>query len=86
MLRMLLAQLSRRCHSDPEKKLLEVYNDTKWDLSKKIDEMCDEPGSKNPKNCTVDCSGWIAFLNRAALSSVNGRPSGICARKGCSDC
>jgi hypothetical protein len=71
MKRSLLAQADpgNLVEIDPE--VLAVYDRAVREATRQYDGVKYGLGSKRPAEGKVDCSGWIAFLNRIAFNAVN---------------
>ena len=69
--RMLFAQSNPGAFAAPPAALRAAYNDAVWQATEDFDEVSYRLGSKNPKDGRVDCSGWIAFVNRLAFNATN---------------
>ena len=69
--RMLLYQSNAGNLGEVRADLMTAYNKAVWDASLRYDRVTYKLGAKNPNDGRVDCSGWIAFINRLAFNAVN---------------
>lgn len=51
--------------------VLKAYNDAVWAAGIEFDDVTYKLGAKNPHDGEVDCSGWIAFINRLGFNAAN---------------
>jgi hypothetical protein len=69
--RLLLCQVEPGSLREIEANLLSAYNGAIWEATEQYEHVEYKLGAKDPEQGTVDCSGWIAFINRIAFSEVN---------------
>lgn len=69
--RLLLYQVEPRDLDHVDEGRLTAYNDAIWQSTAQYEAVTYLLGAKDPRGGTVDCSGWIAFINRLAFSAVN---------------
>lgn len=69
--RMLFCQTQPGNLRNVESELLSACNKAIWDATQRYDSVGYELGAKDPTKGTVDCSGWIAFINGKGFTAVN---------------
>lgn len=69
--RMLLFQSSLSPLASVPQDVLKAYNDAVWKATSDFDRVTYKLGAKDPREGRVDCSGWIAFVNRLAFNAAN---------------
>jgi hypothetical protein len=69
--RMLLCQAQPGTLRTVESELMSAYNTAIWEATRQYDSVRYQLGAKDPTRGTVDCSGWIAFINRKGFTAVN---------------
>lgn len=69
--RMLLTQADVGGLVVPSVAGLAAYNSAVWSATQTYDGVTYKLGAKDPTTGRVDCSGWIAFINRLAFNAVN---------------
>jgi hypothetical protein len=69
--RMLFCQRQPGTLRTIESELMSAYNKAIWDATHRYDSVTYKLGAKDPTQGKVDCSGWIAFINRLAFTAVN---------------
>lgn len=69
--RMLLYQGGPGLPAAVPEPVLKAYNDAVWKAANDYDHVTYELGAKDPRKGTVDCSGWVAFINRLGFNAAN---------------
>lgn len=69
--RMLLQQSNPGPISTPSADLITAFNSAIWKATQDYDSVTYKLGAKDPTAGQVDCSGWIAFINRLSFNAAN---------------